>query len=138
MRLASRFGRYNSIYRERLLTDDELMQLVLSVFLMIRVSAIHTSQPSISSTSYVMKVPSRSLPVRVGFVICDAANTHKHMSRLCREGNINGKEVPEIDGPRKFSFCLHKRSGVGNNSGEICVPHKGYILGGVSGERMKC
>ncbi len=32
MRLASRFGRYNSIYRERLLTDDELMQLVLSVF----------------------------------------------------------------------------------------------------------
>lgn len=26
MRLASRFGRYNSIRRERLLTDDELMQ----------------------------------------------------------------------------------------------------------------
>ncbi|STG30942.1 YubP [Escherichia coli] len=26
MRLASRFGRYNSIRRERPLTDDELMQ----------------------------------------------------------------------------------------------------------------
>ncbi len=32
MRLASRFGRYNSIRRERLLTDDELMQFVPSVF----------------------------------------------------------------------------------------------------------
>ncbi|MEO9373846.1 hypothetical protein ABI428_39450, partial [Pseudomonas aeruginosa] len=32
MRLASRFGRYNSIRRERPLTDDELMQFVPSVF----------------------------------------------------------------------------------------------------------
>ena len=31
MRLASRFGRYNSIRRERPLTDDELMQFVPSV-----------------------------------------------------------------------------------------------------------
>ncbi|HFE3710956.1 TPA: hypothetical protein ACF3KM_005404, partial [Klebsiella quasipneumoniae subsp. quasipneumoniae] len=30
--LASRFGRYNSIRRERPLTDDELMQFVPSVF----------------------------------------------------------------------------------------------------------
>ena len=30
MRLASRFGRYNSIRRERPLTDDELMQELLS------------------------------------------------------------------------------------------------------------
>ncbi|CTT88212.1 YubP [Escherichia coli] len=32
MRLTSRFGRYNSIRRERPLTDDELMQFVPSVF----------------------------------------------------------------------------------------------------------
>ncbi|HDV3029084.1 TPA: DUF945 domain-containing protein, partial [Escherichia coli] len=32
MRLASRFDRYNSIRRERPLTDDELMQFVPSVF----------------------------------------------------------------------------------------------------------
>ncbi len=32
MRLASRFGRYNSIRRERPLTDEELMQFVPSVF----------------------------------------------------------------------------------------------------------
>ncbi len=30
MRLASRFGRYNSIRRERPLTDDELMLIQLS------------------------------------------------------------------------------------------------------------
>lgn len=79
MRLASRFGRYNSIRRERPLTDDELMQFVPSVFLVINmnpgVSVIHISQPSISSISYVMKVSSRSLPVRVGFVIWGVANT---------------------------------------------------------------
>ncbi len=73
MRLASRFGRYNSIRRERPLTDDELMHLFHLSFLVINmnrgVSVIHISQPSISSISYVMKVSSRSLPVRVGFVI---------------------------------------------------------------------
>ena len=55
MRLASRFGRYNSIRRERPLTDDELMQFVPSVFS----GDKHESR----------KVSSSSLPVRVGFVI---------------------------------------------------------------------
>lgn len=32
MRLASRFGRYNSIRRERPLTDDELMQLRIPLY----------------------------------------------------------------------------------------------------------
>ena len=41
MRLASRFGRYNSIRRERPLTDDELMQFVPSVL-----SLIHISEPT--------------------------------------------------------------------------------------------
>ncbi len=54
MRLASRFGRYNSIRRERPLTDDELMQFVPSVF---------------SGDKH------ESRSVRVGFVIWDVANT---------------------------------------------------------------
>ena len=76
MRLASRFGRYNSIRRERPLTDDELMQFVPSVINMSPgVNVIRIFQQSISSISYVMKVSSHSLPVRVGFVIWDVANT---------------------------------------------------------------
>ena len=61
MRLASRFGRYNSIRRERPLTDDELMQFVPRYFPVINMSpgvnVIRIFQQSISSISYVMRFP---------------------------------------------------------------------------------
>ena len=92
MRLASRFGRYNSIRRERPLTDDELMQFVPSVFS----GDKHISQPSISSISYVMKVSSRSLPVRVGFVIWDAANTVNICYVFAGKGILTGKKFLKL------------------------------------------
>ncbi len=103
MRLASRFGRYNSIRRERPLTDDELMQFVPSVFSGDKhesgVSVIHISQPSISSISYVMKVSSRSLPVRVGFVIWGVANTVNICYVFAGKGILMGKKFLKL-------FCL--------------------------------
>lgn len=73
MRLTSRFDRQNSIRRERPLTDAELMQTVPSVFSGDKHesrSERYTYIPTIkSSTGYVRKVFSRSLPARVVYVI---------------------------------------------------------------------
>lgn len=73
MRLASRFGRQNSIRRESPLADAELMQTVPSVFSGDKHesrSERYTYIPTlISSTGYVRKVFSRSLPARVVYVI---------------------------------------------------------------------
>lgn len=68
----------------------------------------------------------------------------KHMLRLRREGNINGKDVPEIillnshdDSssyqmiPGIFRFVCTNGLVCGNNFGEIRVPHKGDIVGQV-------
>ncbi len=100
MRLASRFGRYNSIRRERPLTDDELMQFVPSVFSgdkhESRSERYTYIQPSISSISYVMKVSSHSLPVRVGFVIWDAANTVNICYVFAGKGILTGKKFLKL------------------------------------------
>lgn len=73
MRLVSRFGRQNSIRRESPLADAELMQTVPSVFPETNMNpganVILIFQPLISSTGYVRKVFSRSLPARVVYVI---------------------------------------------------------------------
>lgn len=62
MRLASHFGRHNSIRRERPLTDAELMQTVPSFFPVINMSpgvnVIHAFPSLIFSTGYVRKGPS--------------------------------------------------------------------------------
>ncbi len=60
------------------------------------VSVIHISQPSISSISYVMKVSSRSLPVRVGFVIWDAANTVNICYVFAGKGILTGKKFLKL------------------------------------------
>ncbi len=100
MRLASRFGRYNSIRRERPLTDDELMQFVPSVFSGDKHesrSERYTYIPTInSSISYVMKVSSHSLPVRVGFVIWDAANTVNICYVFAGKGILTGRKFLKL------------------------------------------
>lgn len=100
MRLASRFGRYNSIRRERPLTDDELMQFVPSVFSGDKhesgVNVIRIFQQSISSISYVMKVSSHSLPVRVGFVIWDVANTVNICYVFAGKGILTGRKFLKL------------------------------------------
>lgn len=79
MRLASRFGRYNSIRRERPLTDDELMQFVPSVFSGDKHESRSERYTYIPTINIINKLrdegSSHSLPVRVGFVIWDVANT---------------------------------------------------------------
>ncbi len=72
------------------------------------------------------------------------------MLRLRREGILTGRKFLKLsclihmmvlqlsDDPRNFSFCLHKWPGVGNNFGEIRIPHKGDIVGQVMREHMKC
>ena len=78
MRLASRFGRYNSIRRERPLTDDELMQFVPSVFSGDKHesrSERYTYIPTINIINkYVIEVPA-FLCCQSRFVIWDAENT---------------------------------------------------------------
>ncbi|CTZ76133.1 hypothetical protein BvCmsOUP082_03444 [Escherichia coli] len=99
MRLASRFGRYNSIRRERPLTDDELMQFVPSVFSGDKHesrSERYTYIPTISSISYVMKVSSHSLPVRVGFVIWDVANTVNICYVFAGKGILTGRKFLKL------------------------------------------
>ncbi len=91
-----------------------------------------------------MKVSSHSLPVRVGFVIWDVANTVNICYVFAGKGHINGQEVPEIillnshDGsssyqmiPGIFRFVCTNGTVCGNNFGEIRVPHKGDIVGQV-------
>lgn len=79
MRLASRFGRYNSIRRERPLTDDELMQFVPSVFSGDKHESRSERYTYIPTINIINKLRDEgfrhSLPVRVGFVIWDVANT---------------------------------------------------------------
>ena len=91
-----------------------------------------------------MKVSSHSLPVRVGFVIWDAANTVNICYVFAGKGILTGKEVPEIillnshDGsssyqmiPEFFVLSAQMARVCGNNFGEIRVPHKGDIVGQV-------
>ncbi|EGX5146829.1 DUF945 domain-containing protein [Salmonella enterica] len=145
MRLASRFGRHNSIRRERPLTDAELMQTVPSVF---------SGDKHESRSERYTYIPIINIINRLreeGFQPFFAGQSRvrdlsrreysKHMLRLRREGQIDGKEVPEIillnshDGsssyqmvPGLFRFVCTNGLVCGNHFGEIRVPHKGDIV----------
>ncbi|EKO5009025.1 DUF945 domain-containing protein, partial [Escherichia coli] len=148
MRLASRFGRYNSIRRERPLTDDELMQFVPSVFSGDKHESRSERYTYIPTINIINKLRDEGFQP---FFACQSRvrdlgrrEYSKHMLRLRREGHINGQEVPEIillnshDGSSSyqmisgiFRFVCTNGLVCGNNFGEIRVPHKGDIVGQV-------
>lgn len=148
MRLASRFGRYNSIRRERPLTDDELMQFVPSVFSGDKHESRSERYTYIPTINIINKLRDEGFQP---FFACQSRirdlgrrEYSKHMLRLRREGHINGQEVPEIillnshDGsssyqmiPGIFRFVCTNGLVCGNNFGEIRIPHKGDIVGQV-------
>lgn len=140
-RLASRFGAANLIRRDRPLTREELLRVVPSVFSEDKHesrSERYTYIPTISLLdSLQRKASSRSLPVRPVYVTGRREHT-KHMLRLRREGQINGKQVPEIillnshDGsssyqmlPGLFRAVCQNGLVCGESFGEVRVPHKG-------------
>ncbi|KFC91534.1 hypothetical protein GKAS_04363, partial [Kluyvera ascorbata ATCC 33433] len=100
MKLASRFGRVNLIRRDRPLTHEELMQHTPSVF----GEEKHTSRSE--RYAYIPTISLLDSLQREGFQPFFACQTRvrdprrrehtKHMLRLRREGQITGKQVPEI------------------------------------------
>lgn len=145
MKLASRFGRVNLIRRDRPLTHEELMLHTPSVF----GEDKHASR----SERYVY-IPTITLLEnlqREGFQPFFACQTRvrdeskreytKHMLRLRREGQIAGKQVPEIillnshDGsssyqmlPGLFRAVCQNGLVCGESFGEVRVPHKGDVV----------
>ncbi len=96
MRLASRFGRYNSIRRERPLTDDELMQFVPSVFSGDKHESRSERYTYIPTINIINKLRDEGFQP---FFACQSRvrdlgrrEYSKHMLRLRREGHINGKK----------------------------------------------
>ena len=100
MRLASRFGAVNLVRRDRPLTRDELAHYVPSVF---------SEEKHESRSERYTCIPTITLLdslQREGFQPFFACQTRvrnpdkrehtKHMLRLRREGQITGKQVPEI------------------------------------------
>lgn len=100
MRLASRFGRYNSIRRERPLTDDELMQFVPSVFSGDKHESRSERYTYIPTINIINKLRdegfSRSLPVRVGFVIWGVANTVNICYVFAGKGILTGRKFLKL------------------------------------------
>ncbi|EPG3584818.1 DUF932 domain-containing protein, partial [Escherichia coli] len=139
---------YNSIRRERPLTDDELMQFVPSVFSGDKHESRSERYTYIPTINIINKLRDEGFQP---FFACQSRvrdlgrrEYSKHMLRLRREGHINGQEVPEIillnshDGsssyqmiPGIFRFVCTNGLVCGNNFGEIRVPHKGDIVGQV-------
>lgn len=116
MRLASRFGWYNSIRRERPLTDDELMQFVPSVFSGDKHESRSERYTYIPTINIINKLRDEGFQP---FFACQSRvrdlgrrEYSKHMLRLRREGHINGQEVPEIillnshDGSSSYDILL--------------------------------
>ncbi len=148
MRLASRFGLHHSIRRERPLTDEELIQIVPSVFSGDKHESRSERYTCIPTINILNRLREEGFQP---FFACQSRvrdlsrrEYSKHMLRLRREGQINGKEVPEIillnshDGsssyqmvPGLFRFVCTNGLVCGNNFGEIRVPHKGDIVGQV-------
>lgn len=100
MRLASRFGRQNSIRRERPLTDAELMQTVPSVFSGDKHESRSERYTYIPTINIINRLREEGFQ---SFFACQSRvhdlsrrEYSEHMLRLRREGQINGKEVPEI------------------------------------------
>ena len=144
-RLASRFGNINSIRRDRALTNDELARYVPSIF---------SEEKHISRSDRYTYIPTITLLDNLrkeGFHPFFACQTRvrnlnkqdhtKHMLRLRQEGQITGKEVPEIillnshDGsssyqmiPGLFRFVCANGMVCGDSFGEVRVPHKGDVV----------
>ena len=99
-RLASRFGAANLIRRDRPLTREELFRVVPSVFSEDK----HESRSE--RYTYIPTISLLDSLQREGFQPFFACQTRvrdpgrrehtKHMLRLRREGQITGKQVPEI------------------------------------------
>lgn len=154
-RLASRFGAVNLIRSDRPLTREELFLVVPSVF---------SEDKHASRSERYTYIPTISLLdslQREGFQPFFACQTRvrdpgrrehtKHMLRLRREGQITGKQVPEIillnshDGtssyqmlPGLFRAVCQNGLVCGESFGEVRVPHKGDVVSQVIEGRMKC
>ncbi|MFK5699374.1 DUF932 domain-containing protein [Klebsiella pneumoniae] len=148
MRLASRFGRTQSIRQERPLTNNELIQVVPSVFSEEKHSSRSERYTCIPTITLLDKLRDEGFQP---FFACqsrvrneDKRGHTKHMVRLRREGVNKGKEVPEIillnshDGsssyqmiPGMFRFVCTNGLICGTSFGEIRVPHKGDVVGQV-------
>ncbi|MGA8122490.1 DUF932 domain-containing protein [Rouxiella badensis] len=144
-RLSSRFGTANIIRRDRPLTNDELAQFVPSVFSEDKHasrSERYTYIPTISLLDNLRKEGFQPFFACQTRVRNDDKRDHtKHMLRLRREGQITGKEVPEIillnshDGsssyqmiPGMFRFVCCNGMVCGTRFGEVRVPHKGDVV----------
>lgn len=145
MKLASRFGRINQIRRDRPLTNDELMVHVPSVF------GTDKHESRSDRYTYIPTITLLESLKQEGFQPFFACQTRvrdlnkrdhtKHMLRLRREGQITGKQVPEIillnshDGsssyqmlPGLFRFVCENGLVCGETFGEVRVPHKGNVV----------
>lgn len=145
MRLASRFGAASLVRRDHPLTRDELAHYVPSIFS----EEKHKSRSE--RYTYIPTITLLDNLQREGFQPFFACQTRvrdlnkrdhtKHMLRLRREGQITGKQVPEIillnshDGsssyqmlPGLFRFVCQNGLVCGETFGEVRVPHKGNVV----------
>ncbi len=100
MRLASRFGRYNSIRRERPLTDDELMQFVPSVFSGDKHESRSERYTYIPTINIINKLRDEGFQP---FFACQSRvrdlgrrEYSKHMLRLRREGILTDRKFLKL------------------------------------------
>ncbi|MDT7367298.1 DUF932 domain-containing protein [Citrobacter freundii] len=145
MKLASRFGRVNQVRRDRPLTHEELMQFVPSVFSEDKHesrSERYTYIPTITLLDNLQSEGFRPFFACQTRVRDESKREHtKHMLRLRREGQITGKQVPEIillnshDGsssyqmlPGLFRSVCSNGLVCGESFGEVRVPHKGSVV----------
>ncbi|EBV1889906.1 DUF945 domain-containing protein [Salmonella enterica subsp. enterica serovar Coquilhatville] len=145
MRLASRFGRVNQIRRDCPLTHEELMRHVPSVFSENKHesrSDRYTYIPTITLLDNLQREGFRPFFACQTRVRDESKREHtKHMLRLRREGQITGKQVPEIillnshDGSSSYQmlpgiFRAVCQNGLicGESFGEVRVPHKGNVV----------
>ena len=145
MKLASRFGRINQVRRDRPLSHEELMQFVPSVFSEDKHesrSERYTYIPTITLLDNLQREGFRPFFACQTRVRDESKREHtKHMLRLRREGQITGKQVPEIillnshDGsssyqmlPGLFRAVCSNGLVCGESFGEVRVPHKGNVV----------
>ncbi|EOZ4638633.1 DUF945 domain-containing protein [Enterobacter cloacae subsp. cloacae] len=145
MRLASRFGRINQIRRDRPLTREELMQHVPSVFSEEKHASRSDRYTCIPTITLLDNLQREGFQPFFACQTCvrnpDKREHTKHMLRLRREGQITGKQVPEIillnshDGsssyqmlPGLFRFVCQNGLVCGETFGEVRVPHKGNVV----------
>ncbi|EOX0647687.1 TPA: DUF932 domain-containing protein [Morganella morganii] len=142
--LASRFGNANIIRRDRPLTSEELYRAVPSIF------GDNKHESRSDRYTYIPTITLLESLQKEGFQPFFACQTKvrdvsrrehtKHMLRLRREGQITGKQVPEIillnshDGsssyqmlPGLFRFVCQNGLITGQTFGEVRVPHKGDV-----------